>query len=778
MNTVTALRLPGVTFLPSLRPAAPVLPPLDVAAFVGFAQRGPLDTPVPLDDYADYRAIFGGELMLARERNGDTLSAHMPAAVAAFFSNGGRRCYVVRIAGEQAQRARWQMAGITRINPFGLTASAETEAASAGRWPESLHLAARLQTKYLPVSAFSTFQRETEGFTLLWDTGGVAETLLPGDVLRIATPDTPADTVWFFVVGAVSPVTNGTLAMRQLVAASLWQVRTGFVAQRMETAPASATLTRSERMRFNLVLREAGQPQQTLTDLAFNAPHPRFWGDVALLESSPLFKTNAKQAGLALSAAERYRAAQQETRAFRVAEIEPGKVELSGRLAPLSEIERANVYLPLNLPEILSDTDFAAPTVAGEDDLTTFPAHRFLDAYLTQGGSDATRLRQSAEDRVWIQERRLRGLHSLMFVDEVGLVALPDVVHPGWKIEAPPPAEPSPPVPTPPPPDRSLFDICITEAAEATTPPTTTTTVKERLLPVVQEENLDGSGDPEAVLRDSPLVRVQAELQKFCEARRDVIGILTLPISYERRRCRMWQRALRQRLALPPEPSVFNETEDLPDLSYVAVYHPWMQIADTTAANRLRAVPPDGAVCGMIAARERARGVWVAPANVPLDGVLGLIPRISEDDRADLFAVGFNILHAEPRDFRAMSAHTLSDERIWLQISVRRLMIQLRKMLLLRGDEMVFENNSPLFREAVRISLDGALQILFRGGAFAGRTAEQSYRINVGPDINTPESVDRGLFIAEIQVAPSQPGEFITVQLVRTDDNLLTTREG
>ncbi|MFZ2359985.1 MAG: hypothetical protein WA040_11645, partial [Anaerolineae bacterium] len=106
MNT-TLPRLPGVYFLPPAQPATLALPRLDVAAFVGFAQRGPLHTPVAVEDVDTYRALFGGDVALARDREpalpaASIVRAHLPEAVAAFFRNGGRRCFVVRVAGSDA----------------------------------------------------------------------------------------------------------------------------------------------------------------------------------------------------------------------------------------------------------------------------------------------------------------------------------------------------------------------------------------------------------------------------------------------------------------------------------------------------------------------------------------------------------------------------------------------------------------------------------------------------------------------------------------------------
>jgi phage tail sheath protein FI len=188
-------------------------------------------------------------------------------------------------------------------------------------------------------------------------------------------------------------------------------------------------------------------------------------------------------------------------------------------------------------------------------------------------------------------------------------------------------------------------------------------------------------------------------------------------------------------------------------------------------------MPPDGAVCGMIAVRERLRQVWVAPANVPLQGVLDLTPGFSVDDWADLFADQFNLIRREPDDFRAMSAHTLSEERQLLQLSVRRLMILLRKVALERGMAWTFENNDERLRDGVRTTLEALLRFMYERGALAGRTPQQAFRIVTDGRVNTRQSIDQGRFIAQVQVAPSEPMEFITVLLSRASDGVLLAVE-
>ena len=263
--------------------------------------------------------------------------------------------------------------------------------------------------------------------------------------------------------------------------------------------------------------------------------------------------------------------------------------------------------------------------------------------------------------------------------------------------------------------------------------------------------DLDG---PQAYSLDtSPLLAVQRALLTFAQARGDVAAILSLPQHFEKRQVLEW----RQKLA------------GWDGLSFAAVYHPWLYLRDLNASGpALRLVPPDGAICGLIARREHDRQVWAAPANQPLYEVLGLNPDVSNDDWAELFDAQVNLVRPEARDVRPMSAHTLSEDQSLLQLSTRRLLILLRKVLLQRGAEYVFESNDERFRALTQIDLEGTLRSMFDGGAFAGVTPAQSFRVVADESVNPHESVDLGRLVVVVQVAPSQPTEFITVQLTRT----------
>ncbi|HSN77281.1 MAG TPA: IPT/TIG domain-containing protein [Anaerolineae bacterium] len=1015
-------RLPGLTFLPHQPVRGLPLPRLDVAAFIGFAQRGPLNTPVPLEDYSTYQAVFGGDLDLAWEAGEQLVRAHLPRAVQQFFANGGRRCYVVRVAGRKAEAARHRLPGVVALNGRSGPRLAALSASSAGAWGAALRLAARQAVSALPCSGSGVATWTTTaagGIALqlaaeaLRRTG--APTLHAGDVLRLRFDDgwrwlativaverrMPAGSLSELLVlhlgatyrllssleasppeevtrlelltteGAVVLNTVGLLSTAQeqmaleLESADVSRLSTGDMLrlhlagrphgdpgylvriEELRALPGStlasppqpafaalfsealqlrpeallasppALLTSLELLRLDLLLRLGDERWPAMSALGFNPGHPQFWGDVALLQSSPLL-SNAAQAGArsagvngngsssSLEAAAWHRWLMQDPydllpqpgptvdrrqppaagQSFNpvaalagllapagshlgIAHADAQAASAAGGGDPYAEAEEdlALVYLPLGLPEVIDEADpiqFRPPAEGrgGSDDLERFAVDVFYDRYLAppdapggqRPGESHRTLMQTAFDLHYVQGRRLRGLHSLLFLDEVAVVAAPDACHDPWQPGTPEPA-PAPPRPDAP----EQPDPCppVADFANCDRPPAIheidpyygpfdeeipvivrgegfTSSVATRLFfngrpaeevevrssheltakapPGVRPGPADVAVEtehgrsqlaggfnyvkpstahllPEATpaglddpVEDQPCLAVHQALVAFCQARADVICLLNVPRRYDVRRCIQWQQALRRRLGLPDlgEGFAFDEPEEIADLSYAAVYHPWLLVADVQAAGRVRLAPPDGAIAGLIAAREQARQAWIAPANIALREVLGLSIGFSDDDWAELFARRFNLVRPETNaspSWRPMSAHTLSGERGLLQISTRRLLILLRKAVMQLGMDYVFQPNHERLRLGMQVALEDFLRFLFQRGAFAGRSEVEAFRVIADNSVNPPQSVEQGRVVMVIQVAPSQPLEFITVQLLRSGEGELLVTE-
>ena len=58
-----------------------------------------------------------------------------------------------------------------------------------------------------------------------------------------------------------------------------------------------------------------------------------------------------------------------------------------------------------------------------------------------------------------------------------------------------------------------------------------------------------------------------------------------------------------------------------------------------------------------------------------------------------------------------------------------------------------------------------------------GRGALHAFRVVTDSGVNTPEDLENGRLIVALQVAPSSPVEFITINLLRTGEGLLDVEE-
>ena len=98
----------------------------DVAGLVGLAQKGPLNLPQPVAGWDQFRTVFGepGEF------------SFLPYAAFGFFANGGRLCYVVRVAHPSSAKACLQIdVPKPKSEPLPLI---RVEAIDEGAWANSL----------------------------------------------------------------------------------------------------------------------------------------------------------------------------------------------------------------------------------------------------------------------------------------------------------------------------------------------------------------------------------------------------------------------------------------------------------------------------------------------------------------------------------------------------------------------------------------------------------------------------------------------------------------
>lgn len=394
---------PGIRIVNVPSPLDDGLPVMDVPVFVGFAERGPVDRPVALEDPTQYAAVFGGPLDLVPRpaAAGDALAgapmqrAHLPAAVASFFAGGGRRCYVIRVTGD-AGDAFFPVVGLrlaTRSEPGAPWQIAATDfrlrTASPGAWADRHELAARLASETLHGQA----------------------AVRTGDLLRARHPGHPERLGWL----AVSR--PGSLAESLAAADAADWLWTG---EGNPPQPVNTDDWLIERLRLDLALRHPEQPEirRTACGLASGADNlPWFAGDAAA----------RFDAGATLPGAD-------------------WPLAGPGDAAPAD-----GHWLLLPLASSPFFADWHAAQHNGRDSLSrnglaAYTPGLFVDPAWRDSLQDSSLLRWADEIRHFsATPRRLGGLHGALGRDDAvsrdaTWIAVPDAVHPGWRRTEPPPA--------------------------------------------------------------------------------------------------------------------------------------------------------------------------------------------------------------------------------------------------------------------------------------------------------------------------------------------------
>lgn len=196
------------------------------------------------------------------------------------------------------------------------------------------------------------------------------------------------------------------------------------------------------------------------------------------------------------------------------------------------------------------------------------------------------------------------------------------------------------------------------------------------------------------------------------------------------------------------------------DSADAALYWPWLQLPDG------RQLPPSAWVAGVMAATDRTRGVWKAPANVALAGVAAVtVLTAAQEDL--LTPDGINTLRALPgRGLLVRGARTLSRDPEWRYVPVRRLAAMVSASVSRGLAWAVFEpQGAPLWVQA-RALVEDFLHALWRGGALAGTTPDEAFFVRCDATTMTAADIAEARLIVQIGFAPLRPGEFSILRIV------------
>ena len=204
--------------------------------------------------------------------------------------------------------------------------------------------------------------------------------------------------------------------------------------------------------------------------------------------------------------------------------------------------------------------------------------------------------------------------------------------------------------------------------------------------------------------------------------------------------------------------------------SETALYN---RVKDTLSRERVT-LPPSAAIVGIYASVDRDRGVWKAPANVSVAGVIGLVSRMTDADQEDL-----NIDPAAGKSINALreftgrgtlvwGARTLAgNDNEWRYVSVRRLFVTIEESTKKASAFAVFEPNDATTWLKVKGMIESYLYSLWERGALAGSKPENAYYVNLGLGRTmTAQDVLEGRLIVEIGIAAVRPAEFVVLRFM------------
>jgi hypothetical protein len=259
----------------------------------------------------------------------------------------------------------------------------------------------------------------------------------------------------------------------------------------------------------------------------------------------------------------------------------------------------------------------------------------------------------------------------------------------------------------------------------------------------------DGSVDEEMFLG------AQKQLIDFCEAAHNKMAILDTPPGLNATRALEW----RSRLAR--------------DSAFAALYYPNVVVSNPLArpgANNgelYLTVPTAGHVAGVWARTDAARGVWKAPANEALRGIVRLENDVTNGEQDLLNPDGVNCIRSfGSYGTKIWGARTLAKtDPSWRYINVRRLFNFVEESIQRGTQWAVFEPNDFDLWQRVKRNITSFLRGLWTQGALVGATAEQAFYVLCDESNNPPSSVDEGKLIVEVGIAPVKPAEFVIFRI-------------
>ena len=183
-------------------------------------------------------------------------------------------------------------------------------------------------------------------------------------------------------------------------------------------------------------------------------------------------------------------------------------------------------------------------------------------------------------------------------------------------------------------------------------------------------------------------------------------------------------------------------------------------------------LPPSGAMAGVYAKVDAERGVWKAPANVPLNAVVKPTIEFSNTENDDMNVdptAGKSVNAIRPfvgKGILVWGARTLAgNDNEWRYVNVRRFFIFAEESIKKATESFTFEPNDANTWVKVQAMIENFLTVQWRAGALQGIKPEHAFYVSVGlGKTMTALDILEGRMVIEIGMAVVRPAEFIVLR--------------
>ncbi len=185
---------------------------------------------------------------------------------------------------------------------------------------------------------------------------------------------------------------------------------------------------------------------------------------------------------------------------------------------------------------------------------------------------------------------------------------------------------------------------------------------------------------------------------------------------------------------------------------------------------KLNLMTPSAAMAGIYTVVDNNEGVWVAPANVGVQGVVSPAIKIDlkgqEDLNMPLDGKSVCAIRSFPgKGVLVWGARTLDgNSNDWRYINVRRTLIYIEQSVKEAASAYVFAPNDAKTWVSVKSMITNFLLGLWNQGGLVGPKPADAFTVTVGlGSTMTPDDILNGRMIVAVKVAVSHPAEFIEI---------------